>query len=192
MKDGKFDLRTFLDNFEQYIAALCFIALTIMLTGQVLSRYILKHSITWMEEAATILFVWMIYLGVSSAVTKRKHLRIDFLLDMMPFKVKRGMLIASNIIFALFNIYISYIMYKVITLLGNSHTTMLNIPQKLVYSIIPFGLLLSVIRLVEDTMKLLKEDEKNLGASKPSMDLDACEEIFRQKQAAKQQKGGEK
>ena len=190
MKDGKFDLRTFLDNIELYVAAICFIALTIMLTGQVISRYALKHSITWMEEAATILFVWMIYLGVSAAVTKRKHLRIDFLLDMMPFKIKRGMLIASNIIFALFNIYVSFIMFNVIKLLGTSQTTMLHIPQRLVYSIIPLGILLSVIRLVEDTIKLMKEDESNLGTSKPSMDLDECEQIYLRKQAEKKGKGG--
>lgn len=190
MKDGKFDLRTFLDNIELYVAAICFIALTIMLTGQVISRYALKHSITWMEEAATILFVWMIYLGVSAAVTKRKHLRIDFLLDMMPFKIKRGMLIASNIIFALFNIYVSFIMFNVIKLLGTSQTTMLHIPQQLVYSIIPLGILLSVIRLVEDTIKLMKEDESNLGTSKPSMDLDECEQIYLRKQAEKKGKEG--
>ena len=187
MKDGKFHLRTFLDNFELYIAAICFIALTIMLTGQVVSRYVFKHSFTWMEEAATILFVWMIYLGVCSAVTKRKHLRIDFLLDMMPFKVKRVMLILSNIIFAAFNVFISVVMFNVIKLLGSSQTTMLHIPQRLVYSIIPIGLLLSVIRLAEDTVKLLKEDETNLGASKPSMDLDECERIYLQNQAAKQE-----
>ncbi len=193
MKDGKFDLRTFLDNIELYVAAICFIALTIMLTGQVISRYALKHSITWMEEAATILFVWMIYLGVSAAVTKRKHLRIDFLLDMMPFKIKRGMLIASNIIFALFNIYVSFIMFNVIKLLGTSQTTMLHIPQRLVYSIIPLGILLSVIRLVEDTIKLMKEDESNLGTSKPSMDLDECEQIYLRKQAEmKGKEGGNK
>ena len=187
MKDGKFHLRTFLDNFELYIAAICFIALTIMLTGQVVSRYVFKHSFTWMEEAATILFVWMIYLGVSSAVTKRKHLRIDFILDMVPFKAKRVMLILSNVIFAAFNVFISVIMFNVITLLGKSQTTMLHLPQKLVYSIIPIGLLLSVIRLAEDTVKLMKEDKANLGASKPSMDLDECERIYLQSQAAKQE-----
>ena len=78
MKDGKFDLRTFLDNIELYLATLFFIILTIMLTLQVISRYVLQNSFTWMEEFATIMFVGMIYLGVSSAVTKRKHLRIDF------------------------------------------------------------------------------------------------------------------
>ena len=31
MKDGKFDLKTFLDNIELYISAVLFIALTVLL-----------------------------------------------------------------------------------------------------------------------------------------------------------------
>ena len=77
MKNGKFDLKTFLNNIELYLATLCFIVLTVMLTLQVFSRFILHHSWTWMEEFATIMFVWMIYLAISAAVTYRKHLRME-------------------------------------------------------------------------------------------------------------------
>lgn len=185
MKNGKFDLKTFLNNFELYAATLCFIVLTVMLTLQVISRYVIGKSWTWMEEFATIMFVWMIYLAISAAVTYRKHLRIDVVLEAVPFKVKKVMLILSNVIFAVFNIYISVIMFNVITLLGKSKTTMLGIPQQLVYSIIPLALLITVIRLVQDTLKLLKETEENLGASKPSMDLAACERAWEEKKAAK-------
>lgn len=185
MKNGKFDLKTFLNNFELYLATLCFIVLTVMLTLQVFSRFILNHSWTWMEEFATIMFVWMIYLAISAAVTHRKHLRIDVLLEAVPFQAKKVMLIASNVIFAAFNIYISVIMVDVIKLLGSSKTTMLGIPQQLVYIVIPIGLIISVIRLVQDTLKLLKEEKKDLGASKPSMDLDACERAWEEKKAAK-------
>ncbi len=185
MKNGKFDLKTFLNNFELYLATLCFIVLTVMLTLQVFSRFVLGHSWTWMEEFATIMFVWMIYLAISAAVTHRKHLKIDVLLEAVPFQVKKVMLIASNVIFAAFNIYISVIMVNVIQLLGSSKTTMLGIPQQLVYIVIPIGLIISVIRLVQDTLKLLKEEKKDLGASKPSMDLDACERAWEEKKAAK-------
>lgn len=185
MKNGKFDPKTFLNNFELYLATLCFIVLTVMLTLQVFSRFVLGHSWTWMEEFATIMFVWMIYLAISAAVTHRKHLKIDVLLEAVPFQVKKVMLIASNVIFAAFNIYISVIMVNVIQLLGSSKTTMLGIPQQLVYIVIPIGLIISVIRLVQDTLKLLKEEKKDLGASKPSMDLDACERAWEEKKAAK-------
>lgn len=190
MKEDKMSLKTFLNNIELYLGTICFIIITIMLTLQVISRYILRSSFTWMEEFATIMFVWMIYFGVSAAVTKRKHLRIDFILDMVPFKVKKAMLIISNIVFAVFNVYISTIMVDIINLMGNSKTTMLHWPQWLVYAIIPVSLILSVVRLVQDSIRLYKEDESNLGISKPSMDLDACEAIYREKLAAKK-KGAE-
>lgn len=190
MKDGKFDLKTFLNNIELYVATICFIALTILLMLQVVSRYALNHSFTWMEELATVMFVWMIYLAISAAVTKRKHLRIDFVLEMVPFKVKRAMLVLSNVIFAAFNIYISIVMVDVIKLLGKSKTTMLGIPQRLVYVVIPVALVVTVIRLVQDTMKLMKETEENLGSTKPSMDLEACERAWEEKKLAKEK--GEK
>ena len=43
MKDGKFDLKTFLNNIELYIGTICFFILTVMLMLQVVSRYVLKH-----------------------------------------------------------------------------------------------------------------------------------------------------
>ena len=43
MKDGKFDLKTFLDNIELYISAVLFIALTVLLFANVFCRYILKR-----------------------------------------------------------------------------------------------------------------------------------------------------
>lgn len=128
MKDGKFDLKTFLDNIELYISAVLFIALTVLLFANVFCRYALKHSFAWVEEVATIAFVWMIWFAMSAAVTKRKHLRIDFILEMVPFKVKKAMLVISNLVFAAFDIYLLYIVMTIIRRLGNSQTTLLRLP----------------------------------------------------------------
>ena len=49
-----------------------------------------------------------------------------------------------------------------------------------------------MIRLIQDTIKLAKESEENLGVSKPSMDLDACEREWNAKKAAMNEKGGTK
>ena len=161
MKDGKFDLKTFLDNIELYISAVLFIALTVLLFANVFCRYALKHSFAWVEEVATIAFVWM-------------------------FKVKKAMLVISNLVFAAFDIYLLYIVMTIIGRLGNSQTTLLRLPQQMVYSIIPIGLVLSVVRIAQDTIKLMHENEANLGASKPAMDLDECERIYLEKKAARE------
>lgn len=185
--EHKSKTKIFLNNFEIYASTCCFFVLMVALTVQVVGRYVLQHSITWMEELATIMFVWMIYLGVSGAVSRRKHLRIDFLLDMMPFRGKRFCLILSNVIFAVFNVYICIVFFDVIRLLGSSVTTMLRLPKVAVYGIIPFALILSIVRLIQDTIVLMKEDEQQLGTSVPALDLAACEQDFRDKQFVKQQ-----
>ena len=194
MKDGKFDLKTFLNNVELYISAVLFIALTVLLFANVVGRYALGRSFAWIEEVATIAFVWMIWFAMSAAVTRRKHLRIDFVLEMVSFKVKKIMLIISNVIFAAFDVYLLVVVMGIIQRLGNSQTPLLRLPQQAVYAIIPVGLVLSIVRIVQDSVKLWGEDESNLGASKPAMDLDECERIYQEKKAAKeaaQAKGGE-
>jgi TRAP-type C4-dicarboxylate transport system permease small subunit len=188
MKNDK--LKLFLNNFEIYIATICFFILTVLLFFQAVSRYLFKYSLTWMEEFGTIMFVYMTYLGISGAITYRKHLRIDFLLDIMPFKLKRVFLILSNVVFAAFNVFISIVMFDLIKLMGRSVTTMLRIPRAAVYSIIPVALLFSVIRLAQDTIKLTKESAAELGVSKPALDLAACEREYREKLIAAQGTGG--
>lgn len=195
MKDGKFDLKTFLNNVELYISACLFIVLTVLLFANVVGRYVLGESFSWIEEVATIIFVWMIWFAISAAVTQRKHLRIDFVLELVPFIVKKIMLIISNVIFAAFDIFLLIQIMQIIGRLGSSQTTLLRLPQQMVYSIIPIGLVLSVVRIVQDTIKLAHENKKELGASKPAMDLDACERIYLEKKAkkeAEQLKGGAK
>jgi len=145
-----------------------------------------------MEEFGTIMFVYMTYMGISGAITYRKHLRIDFMLDIMPFKAKRVFLISSNVVFAAFNVFISIVMFDLIKLLGTSVTTMLRIPKATVYAIIPIALIFSVVRLVQDTIKLTKESASNLGASKPSLDLAAYEREYQEKILASQETEGAK
>jgi len=179
-------LKLLLNNFELYAGTLCFILVTILLTVQVISRYVFNHSFTWVEEIATMMFVWMSYFGISAAITKRKHLRIDFLLELMPFKVKRAMLILCNVIFMVFCVYMTVVMLDLMEIaLAGSKSPMLRIPYTIVYAIIPFNMVVSLIRLVQDTIRLTKETKENLGTTKPSIDLDACEERYRQKAAAK-------
>lgn len=68
-----------------------------LLTVQVVSRYVFKHSFTWTEEAAVVMFVWL-SIWASRGVTKRKHLKIDALITVLPFKGKKVLLILDNVI----------------------------------------------------------------------------------------------
>lgn len=181
MKDGKFDLKIFMNNIEVYIGSVLFIIIMFLLTAQVISRYVFRHSITWTEELAVIMFVWMTYLGVSGAVTYRKHLRIDAFINVCSFKVKKILLIVSDLIFIGFNIYVIFPLLRIINSLGAGKSAMLGIPKKFSYIIIPVMLGVSCIRIVQDIVKLVHEQEDQIGASKPALDLEACEREAKEK-----------
>ncbi len=178
MEKKKFDWKHFLVNIDQYISAVIFIAITILLFAQVISRYVFHHAFTWAEELAVVMFVWMTFFGVSSAVTYRKHLRIDALLDAVPYKVKKVLLILSDVIFIIFNCYLWVPYTKILEMLGTSGTPLLHLPYRVSYALVPVMLSIASIKLIADIWKLAHETEKNLGSAKPSIDLEACEKEY--------------
>ena len=178
-KENK-DWKKFLVNIDQYISAILFIVIMVLLFLQVVSRYVFHHSFTWTEELSILLFVWMTYTGVSSAVTYRKNLRIDALLNVVPFKVKKALLIISDVIFIVFNLYLIFPLLELIKSIGTSKTPILGIPKAITYWLIPFILIVSSIKLLADIKKLIHEDEKRLGASKPTLDMEAMDKYYQQ------------
>lgn len=176
--DKKKPARHLFNHFEAYIAAGLFIIIGLLLTIQVFTRYVLNHSLTWAEELATLLFVPMIYSGISAAVIDRKHVAIEAVQQFVPFKIRKMLKIVSEGIFCFFCIYIQFPFYNVIANLGNSVTDLLRFPKKNIYIWIPIFLTLTAIRCIQDIFRLFREDEESLGKSKPTIDLDACEREY--------------
>jgi len=166
-----------INEFEIYIGTIIFIAMTILLTLQVLSRYLLGDSFVWAEELSVIMFVWLIYLGVAGAITKRKHLRIDAFVNILPFKIKKAVLILDNFIIIIFCAYVILPFSNLIANLIKSGvvTSILRIPRSVVYAVIPVCLLLTCVRTLQDTVVLVGESEGELGVSKPTIDIEALE-----------------
>jgi TRAP-type C4-dicarboxylate transport system permease small subunit len=166
------------DNFEVYVGTASFIIIMVLLTVQVISRYVFNAALTWTEELSVALFVLMTYCGISAAVTYRKNLRIDAFLDSRSFKTKKMLLIISNIVYIAFNVFIIFPYINIINNLGKSATSILRIPQKILYAIVPIMLFITSIRLIADIKKLMGETSENIGASKPIIDLDALEKEY--------------
>lgn len=183
-----FSWKKFLNEFEIYLAALIFAIMTVLLFVQVVSRYVFNHSVTWAEELATIMFAWMVYLGCAGAVTRRKHLCIDAVVTAMPFKVRKVMLIIDDIVFAIFAIYMFFPMMTVVNnyLQKNAVSTILRIPKGVTYAMMPIAMVMICIRIVPDILKLIREEEKELGKSKPTLDMDALEAYAREQKALKE------
>jgi len=54
-----------------------FIAMTAIIFLQVIFRYFLLQSLSWSEEVARYLFVWLTFLGASVVARSRSHIMVE-------------------------------------------------------------------------------------------------------------------
>lgn len=175
MRTEKNWAKEMLMHFETYIGLITFLYITVILTVQVVGRYIFGHSWAWIEETSVIGFVIMIYCGVSGAVTTRQNMRIDMVLTIVPFMTKKVLMILDTIIHAVFSGWLAYYLYQIILnmLQLNQVYSITRLPRVSIYIFIGIMLVLSIIRSVQEIIKLAGEQKEELGKSKPSFDLDS-------------------
>lgn len=175
MRTEKNWAKEILMHFETYIGLAAFLYITVILTVQVVGRYIFGHSWAWIEETSVIGFVLMIYCGVSGAVTTRQNMRIDMVLTVVPFMAKKVLMILDTIIHAAFSGWLAYYLYEIILnmLQLNQVYSITRLPRVYVYIFIAVMMVLSIVRSVQEIIKLAGEQKEELGKAKPSFDLDS-------------------
>jgi TRAP-type transport system small permease protein len=73
------------------VSALLLVAVLIVVSAQVVARYVLGVAMPWGEELTRLLFVWLVMI----AATRAAHLRIDLLEGRLGPAGRRGLALAS-------------------------------------------------------------------------------------------------
>lgn len=149
------------NNFEEVISCVLLITMTIVIAIQIALRF-LGLPLAWTEEMARYMFVWLIYMSCALGVKRRKHIKVEF--ATLLFKEKGNFILAliSNIIFMIFAGIITYngviLIYKLQFIQGQLSPAM-RIPMSIPYSSFVIGSILMFLRLLQDTLKFIKEKQ---------------------------------
>jgi C4-dicarboxylate transporter DctM subunit len=83
-------------------ACAAMLASTVILTViQVFFRYVVGDPLSWSEELARWLFVWTVYLGWPLLISKKKHMRLEFLLGRVgPAQAERINMLSQVVVAA--------------------------------------------------------------------------------------------
>jgi tripartite ATP-independent transporter DctM subunit len=73
-----------LEGALEFLAALLVALEMVLLLASVFARYVLNQPITWADELASILFLWLATLGAVIALRRGEHLRLTFLMARLP------------------------------------------------------------------------------------------------------------
>jgi hypothetical protein len=72
---------------EVVSAALLVLIIVLLLAG-VASRYVFSLPVVWIDEVASISFLWLAMLGSAIAIDRNEHLRLTLFLGMFPERIR--------------------------------------------------------------------------------------------------------
>jgi len=134
------------DRFESgpvlNLAALLFLASTLVMLSEGINRSFRDVSFFWAEELVRYLMIWAFFLTLGVAGRRGHHIRTEMLVDAMPPAIRRGMHFASVFAGMAFSVVLfassipQLLRYYTMGMVSESN---LDIPQWIVFLAMPLG-----------------------------------------------------
>src|SRR5918997_1105006 len=124
----------------EIVSSILLVAVVVLLLAGVISRYVFSLSVVWIDEVASLCFLWLAMLGSAIALDRNEHLRLTLFLHMLPERAQRfveafGLLVIATFLLSLVPPAFDYAMEEwYIT------TPALEIPNTFRAAAIPFGM----------------------------------------------------
>lgn len=134
------ELRKFLDKIIEFFCIVLMSFMTILVTWQVITRYIFNNPSAVTEQLCQYLFIWLVLFGSAYIFGRREHMQINFIKEKLPKKLGAVCDILQETIILIFTFgvlviggYLSVIKQMV------QFDAALQIPIGVVYSAIPIS-----------------------------------------------------
>jgi TRAP-type transport system small permease protein len=125
------------------------IALVALVTLGVFFRYVLDASLSWYDEFASYLLVWLAFYGAVVTTARNRHIAFEVLVDRLGRRARTGMAVVSEAFSLVF--YATLTWYGVVlvrTMGGDTAVSLAWVPMAVVYSAMPIsGGLMMVVSL---------------------------------------------
>ena len=119
----------FVGKTEMWISAVLLLAITAIILLQVFCRYFLGSPLIWPEELATILSIWLTFIGAGYVYKKNRHLKMGYLVEKLPAPVRSFIDFMTHIAVLIFCYYIIKGGLRLIPIQGRNLTPALRIPS---------------------------------------------------------------
>ena len=150
------------DKFEEYLLIGSLVFNVLLIFSQILMRTIFNYSLSWTEELSRYIFIWQTWLGTSIALKYKQHIRVEILINIFKkAKNKKILEISVNLIWIAFSIFLLYagtLLCKSM-IARNVLSSGMRIPLVFVYSCLPISSLIVLIRLINDSINLIKREK---------------------------------
>jgi len=135
--------------------------MTVIIIIQVFMRYLFLYSLSWSEEVARYLMIWVSFLGASLALKYGFHIGVEFIINRIPEEIRGWVNLMAKIGILIFLIYFTIGGFRVSWAVRDQDSPALLFSMAYAYLAAPVGGLFMIIQLlnllVEDWVKARKK-----------------------------------
>lgn len=133
----------------------------ISLCLQVFSRFIVQTPLTWTEELARYLMIWITFIGASVAARYQQLIRLEIINSLLSKTMKIVIAFLAAVITSIFCIVVIYYGMDLLKVVHHQYSPSLHIPVSIPYSAIPIGCLLIILNGIAAFFDITKEGKTN-------------------------------
>lgn len=133
-------------------------------------RYVFRSGLTWSEEGARYLFVWVVFLGAIVATQERGHLAVDLITSRFKGIGQRVFLVFANLVFIVVLGFLAHGLWLLMELNAGVPAPVTGVPRNTMYmagffgSIVMIGILLVQSVSLGILGRLEQHDTQQMGA----------------------------
>lgn len=148
-------VRLFVAYFEEIAAGTFLVLMSLATFGNVILRYAFNSPIQWAEEFSRYAFIWVVFLGAAACSKRKSHIAIDALTLLAPPRLRHVLAFVVQGVVLVLTAAVTYFGW-VLCRLATQATSTLNIPQYVVYLVVPFSAALIFVHTTIDVYRDVK------------------------------------
>jgi len=94
--------RKALDWVSEKLSILIITVMVVLVTWQVVARYIFSSPVPWSEQLSKYLFVWLVLINGAYMFGKHGHMKVAFFQELLPQKIQRWLNIFIELVVIMF------------------------------------------------------------------------------------------
>lgn len=152
-------MTNWLDKILNFTIVLMMSVTSITVFMAVIYRYVLNDPLGFSFGLSTFLLCWMLFLALPLAYKHGYHIAMDSILELLPAKIKFLIQLGVNLVIIVILGIMAYYGFKLTAFTGMVLQD-LNIPESWLYASLPIGCSLTVLYILEDSIKRIKSIAK--------------------------------
>ena len=155
-------IKKFLNNFEEYFVVWSLALMTALVFVQVVMRYVFSSSLSWSEELARYVFLWLSWIGASYAVKERVHFRVEMFANLFKGSLRKYFEIGVLVAWFLFSFLLTWHGASLVLFLVDTGqiSAAMRLPMSFTYASVPVGCALMCVRLLLEIRKIVKTPQE--------------------------------